>query len=80
MAPEVSRTVQGQCPGCGALLSALFHVPGFVVGELRRASVAIGDETDLIAAAYHWPEAAILALPRARRQDYAARIRARWAA
>jgi hypothetical protein len=80
MAPEVSGPIGGQCPGCGAPLSALFHAPSFVMGELRRAVGLLTEEVDLIACAYHWSEAAILALPRARRQAYAERIRRRLAA
>lgn len=77
LAPEVSRTLEGVCPGCRRPVHAVFHVPGFVVAEVRRAVSRMTDEVDLIAAAYHWSEPEILALPRARRQAYAARIRNR---
>jgi hypothetical protein len=75
MAPEVSRPVAGDCPACGAAVKAPLHVTRVVVGELRRAAAALHDEVDLIARAYHWPEAMILALPQERRRAYAERIR-----
>jgi hypothetical protein len=75
MAPEVSRPIAGACPACGTLVRAPLHVARVVVGELRRAAAAVHDEVDLIARAYHWPEATILALPQDRRRAYAERIR-----
>lgn len=75
MAPEVSRTLEGKCPECGAEVQALLHVPSFVVTEMRRATVGIYEEVHRIANGYHWSEAKILALPRPRRQRYAERIR-----
>jgi hypothetical protein len=75
MAPEVSRPIAGWCPSCEAAVEAPLHVARIVVGELRRAAGAVHDEVDLIARAYHWPEAAILALPQDRRRAYAERIR-----
>jgi hypothetical protein len=75
MAPEVSRPITGDCPTCGAAVQAPLHVARVVVGELRRAAAAVHDEVDLIARAYHWPEAMILALPQDRRRAYAERIR-----
>jgi len=75
MAPEVSRQVAGTCPACGAAVRAGFAVARVVIAEQKRAAAAVHDEVDLIARAYHWPQAEILALPRARRHAYAERIR-----
>jgi hypothetical protein len=75
MAPEVSRPIAGKCPACGTAVHAPLHVARVVIGELRRAAAAVHDEVDLIARAYHWQEAMILALPRDRRRAYAERIR-----
>jgi len=75
MAPEVSRQVAGTCPACGAAVRAGFSVTRVVMAEQKRLAAAVHDEVDLIARAYHWPQAEILALPRARRQAYAERIR-----
>jgi hypothetical protein len=79
MAPEVSRPVSGQCPACEALVRAGLHLPSLVVTELRRAAVGLHEEVHLLAATYHWQEAAILALPRARRRAYAEHARNRLA-
>jgi hypothetical protein len=75
MAPEVSRPVIGRCPACGAGVRAGLHLPSLVMTELRRAAAGLPEEVHLIASAYHWDEAAILALPRKRRQGYAERAR-----
>jgi hypothetical protein len=75
LAPEVSRALEGQCPECGNAVQALFHVPSFIVSELRRATIGIYDEVHRIAAGYHWSESAILAMPRKRRQRYAELVR-----
>lgn len=79
MAPEVSRPLRGQCPACEAPVRAGLHLPSLVVAELRRAASGLHDEVHLLAAAYHWQEAAILALPRARRWAYAEHARQRLA-
>ena len=75
MAPEVSRPIAGTCPSCDAAVEAPLHVTRVVVAELRRAAGMVHDDVDLIARAYHWPEAVILALPQDRRRAYAERIR-----
>jgi hypothetical protein len=76
MAPEVSRPIAGQCPECGQAVEAPLHVTRLVIGEMIRDAAGLHEEVDLIAQAYHWPEADILALPRSRRRAYAERIRA----
>jgi hypothetical protein len=76
MAPEVSRPLAGSCPECGETVEAPLHVTRLVVSELTREAATLYDEVDLIAQAYHWPEADILGLPRQRRRAYADRIRA----
>jgi DNA-directed RNA polymerase subunit RPC12/RpoP len=75
MAPEVSRPVAGRCPECGAAVEAPIHVTRLVIGEMKRDAAGLHEEIDLIAQAYHWSEADILALPRRRRQAYAESIR-----
>jgi hypothetical protein len=76
MAPEVSRPIAGECPECGQPVEAPLHVTRLVIAEIVRDAAGLHEEVDLIAQAYHWPEADILALPRARRRAYAERIRA----
>jgi hypothetical protein len=75
MAPEVSRPIAGTCPHCAAAVHAPVPLSRIVVAELLRESAAVYEEIDLIARAYHWPEADILALPSQRRRAYAERIR-----
>ncbi|WP_068076533.1 hypothetical protein [Novosphingobium lentum] len=75
LAPEVSRPLVGTCPGCDGTVSAPLHVARLVVSEFVRDAASLHDEVDLIARAYHWPEADILQLPRRRRRAYAERIR-----
>jgi hypothetical protein len=77
MAPEVSRPIVGRCPACGARVRAGLHLPSLVMAELRRAAAGLHEDVHLLASTYHWEEAAILALPRKRRQDYADRARRR---
>jgi len=75
LAPALSRTVAVPCAACGAVLSIMIHVPGFVVREAARAAAGIFEDVHWLASAYGWREPDILALPRARRQRYAARAR-----
>ena len=75
MAPEVSRPLSGVCPECGESVEAPLHVTRLVVSELTGEAASLYDEVDIIARAYHWREADILALPRQRRRAYVDRIR-----
>jgi hypothetical protein len=75
MAPLLSREIDGTCPGCEAPVRMFLSIPEIVVRELRRAAATVYEEIDLIARAYHWPEADILSLPAGRRRAYAELIR-----
>ena len=75
MAPEVSRPIRGACPECAARVEAPLYVTRLVISELYRDAAGVYDDVDLIAQAYHWPEAEIMALPRRRRRAYAERAR-----
>jgi len=77
MAPSVSRPLAGNCPNCGKPVSVPLHVPHLVVEELQASSTGVHEEIDAIAAAYHWEESAILALPQKRRRAYAETVRRR---
>lgn len=70
MAPRVSRVMEGICPACGAALKMLLYVPELVMNELRFAAAGVHEEIHAIAAAYHWDEQSILAMPQVRRQAY----------
>ncbi len=51
-----------------------FDPVAYTLTELRNTFSGIHWETHALAAAYGWPEATILALPRARRRSYASII------
>ncbi len=70
MAPAVSRPIAGACAACGAALSLELEVSALVLDELAASASGIHREIHVIAAAYHWPESTILALPQLRRQAY----------
>ncbi len=74
MAPELSQPIAAACPECGAETEVALSVARIVIAELKREAAQLYDEIDLIAGAYHWPEAEILALPQQRRRLYAERI------
>lgn len=75
MAPLVSRSLEGVCADCGQQLAMQLHVPTLVMGEMCAAALAVHDDVDAIAEAYHWDEAIILAMPQRRRCAYAETIR-----
>ncbi len=74
LAPSLDDLVGGACPGCGHQVALRFDPVGYTLAELRTACSDLHRETHAIAAAYGWPEDAILALPRRRRQRYASII------
>jgi hypothetical protein len=74
MAPAVSRPLSGECPQCGDSLEMMLYVPRLVMGQMEDQAAAIHEETGAIAAAYHWDEASILAMPQQRRRAYAETI------
>jgi hypothetical protein len=79
LAPRLDDLVGGSCPGCGREVTMRFDPLAYTLAELRSAFAGIHQETHALASAYGWPEAAILALPRSRRRNYAAII-ANWRA
>jgi len=66
VAPEVAQAALAACPACGA--SNEIAVDPYLV--LAASPEELFVEVHLLASAYHWSEAEILALPRARRQLY----------
>jgi hypothetical protein len=74
MAPEISTTIRGHCPACDMPLEAYFPVVRTVLAELRHGAGGLHDDIDLIARAYHWSQAEILAMPQDRRKAYVSRI------
>ena len=75
LSPSLAGTLQGVCPECGANVAIAFEPRQFVLRELREQSAFLYQDIHLLAAEYHWSEAAILALPRVRRIAYTELIR-----
>ncbi|HSI51443.1 MAG TPA: hypothetical protein VLA61_24510 [Ideonella sp.] len=66
IAPAIVLQVQAQCPECGA--ACVVDLEPY--GALQRRTNDLLQEVHQLAWHYHWSEAQILALPRARRQRY----------
>lgn len=62
------------CTDCATAMTVPFDIARFLDDELAGRATRLLDEIHLIATAYHWSEAAILALPTARRRAYLDRI------
>jgi hypothetical protein len=58
------------CPACAGSFSAQFDAGDFLLRELDQRVDRVLREVHVLAVHYHWSEAAILAMPRARRQRY----------
>jgi hypothetical protein len=74
LAPSLEDFLGGICPACGHQVTMRFDPLTYALAELRSDFSGIYRETHVLAAVYGWPEAAILALPRTRRQRYASII------
>jgi hypothetical protein len=70
MAPVLSGPLAGKCPECASETEIYFDVESFVLSELRDQAAFLYRDVHLLAKHYHWPEEAILALPRYRRLQY----------
>ena len=75
IAPLSVRLLQGDCPACGAAVTAHFDIRRFCLRELRDQAIFISDDIDLLAGNYHWSEGAILSLGADRRARSASRVR-----
>lgn len=75
LAPSVGGIVTMRCPACGGSADLSFDPVTYSLTELRAAAAGLYEEVHLLASAFHWPEDAILALPRSRRVRYAELIR-----
>jgi hypothetical protein len=81
LAPSLDDLIGGACPACGHEVAMRFDPLGYTMTELRGVFSGVYLETHALAAAYGWPEDAILALPRSRRRRYASVIGGgRWVA
>lgn len=70
VAPATDVSLSLACPACGTAWDAPLDVPSFVWAEVGARARRLLREVDVLARAYHWSEAAILALPPARRRAY----------
>lgn len=75
LAPSLTGEVTVRCPACGSSRELRFDPVTYSLTELRAAAAGLYEEVHLLASAFHWPEASILALPRGRRARYADQIR-----
>jgi hypothetical protein len=81
LAPGLDDLIGGACPACGEVVTMRFDPSAYVLAELRNVFSGVYLEVHALAAAYGWPEEAILALPRTRRRRYALAIaNGRWVA
>ncbi len=69
--PAAETIVAANCPSCGAGVRGALDALALIAGRLGQPGGVLVD-VDRLARAYHWSEAAILALPTARRQRYLA--------
>jgi len=76
--PLAELVLEAACPDCGGTASARLVLETYLMQDLSRAASALLDTVHVIASAYHWGEAAILALPEPRRRHYLGRIAEAW--
>lgn len=75
--PAANIVVNIACAGCGGSIAATVDIADLVACDLDRFADALLRDIDTIASTYGWDEAAVLALPAARRRRYVAMIAAR---
>lgn len=68
--PLAEVLVDVACPGCDEMFVAELDVSAFVWAEVRAAALALLRDVDVLARAYGWTEAEVLALGEGRRQAY----------
>lgn len=68
--PLAEVLVDIACPGCGTQFAADLDVGGFVWAELQAHARRLLREVDVLARAYGWAEAEVLALDERRRAAY----------
>ena len=74
-APPLAGPLRGHCPDCGAAIEARFEARQYCLQELSYRARFVYDDVGTLAERYHWSERAILAMPQARRAQYAERAR-----
>jgi hypothetical protein len=74
-APPLAGPLHGKCPDCDATIEARFEARRYCLQELGYRAQFVYEDVDTLAKHYHWSERAILAMPYARRTEYAERAR-----
>lgn len=71
LTPPVAAPIGAGCPECGAHQTAEFDVQRFLLTRMLGERPRLWRSVHLIATAYHWSRAEILALTREERETYA---------
>jgi hypothetical protein len=71
LAPPLADELEGLCPDCGATVAIFFDPRQFCLQEMRNQAAFVYEDVGLLAQLYRWSEHAILAMPNARRINYA---------
>lgn len=76
--PLTTLEIETVCPECGAENSIPLDLEGGCLNLLAAERPRLVDDIHVLATAYHWSEAEILAIPPTRRRQYLARIDRMW--
>jgi hypothetical protein len=68
--PQALIEMELVCPACDQAVEVAFDAGAYLVAELEVRAAQLLDEVHALALHYHWSEAAILAMPPARRARY----------
>ena len=71
LALVLGGALAGDCAYCATPIAAHFEARNYCMQELCDRARFVFEDVDVIAARYHWSEAAILRLPAERRTHYA---------
>ena len=72
--PQAETLIDLSCPACGDAWRTELDLSGFVWEEIQVRALSLFDEVDILARAYGWSEAEILALDAVRRHVYMERV------
>lgn len=76
--PLTTLELETVCPECGSENSIPLDLEGGCLTLLAAEQPRLVDDIHVLASAYHWSEAEILAIPPTRRRQYLARIDRMW--
>lgn len=72
--PQAELLIGNECPDCGCAWNAPFDIAGFVWSETASLVRRLLNDIHVLADAYGWSEASILAMSAQRRQFYLERV------